>query len=276
MRILAVCGLVLVIAMPAVAQTPTLKISLGVRESVTTTPIGSVNNPIPVTAPGGGIEYFNRDAQTLPLDNTWKKFTFDVSATGIDPLGGLTGNGLINSNTGALDCLRIVRPAGAGATAVQVWVDRMEITYKLNDFDETVISKTITTLDGANNGGVPYAAGTEVLFQEPGYSGSTAAMIQALPVSVSAIDTTTGQDDSYSEMARWKWLYTHAVYKDSPWLRFTSYGSTLKERHPTLAIAGGPGNLYLSSSVSVWMKGVPEPASLSLLALGGLALLRRR
>ena len=48
------------------------------------------------------------------------------------------------------------------------------------------------------------------------------------------------------------------------------------ERNPVIAEAGQAGGLYDASTLTIWMKGVPEPASLSLLALGGLALLRRR
>ena len=64
------------------------------------------------------------------------------------------------------------------------------------------------------------------------------------------------------------------------WCRYTTYGGSTgwqPERNPVIAEANDPvGALYDSSAVTLWMKGVPEPASLSLLALGGLVLLRRR
>jgi len=278
MRYLAVCGLVLVIAMPAVAQTPTLKISLGVREPTNLTAITAGVGAFHNTNPAGGIEWFNKDQQTLVLDGTWQQFTFDLSATGISSTS-FTGDGLISADKALLEHLRIMRPAGAGATSVELWIDKVQMTYDPTGLPPPA-TVTCSTFDGvAGNGGVPYAAGAKVMFRDPSFSGSTSSMINAAAgvPNITGIDTTTGQDDSYSLKAQWKWLYTNVTYKDSPWLRLTPYYTTTwKEVIPVVAVAGGPSNSYASASVKVWLKGVPEPASLLLLALGGLALLRRR
>lgn len=278
MRYLAICGLVLVIAMPAVAQTPTLKISLGTREPTNLTLITGAPGGFHAGNPAGGIEWFNKDQQTLVLDGTWQQFTFDLSAAGISAVS-FTGDGLISADKAALEHLRIMRPKGAGATSVELWIDKIQMTQDPTGLPPAS-TVTCSTFDGvAGNGGVPYAAGAKVMFRDPSFSGSTSGMINAAAgvPNVTGIDTTTGQDDSYSLKAQWKWLYTNPVYQDSPWLRLSSYyTTTVKEVIPIVAEAGGPSASYTSSSVKIWLKGVPEPASLSLLALGGLALLRRR
>ena len=279
MRYLAICGLVLVIAMPAVAQTPTLKISLGTREpSATPNPVVGAPGGFHNTNPAGGIEWFNKDQQTLVLDGTWQQFTFDLSAAGISA-SSFTGDGVISADKALLEHLRIMRPPGAGSTPVSLWIDKVQMTQDpTGPPPQTTV--TCSTFDGvAGNGGVPYAAGAKVMFRDPSFSGSTSSMINVAAgvPNVTGIDTTTGQDDSYSLKAQWKWLYTNPVYKDSPWLRLASYyTTTVKEVIPIVAEAGGPTAYYASASVKVWLKGVPQPASLSLLALGGLALLRRR
>jgi hypothetical protein len=271
---------VFLMAMPAVAQTPTLKISLGTREPTNTTVIVGAVGGFHNTNPAGGIEWFNKDQQTLVLDGTWQQFTFDLSATGISA-SSFTGDGLISADKALLEHLRIMRPAGAGATNVELWIDKVQMTYDPTGFPPPA-TVTASTFDGvAGNGGVPYAAGAKVMFRDPSFSGSTSSMINATSTwpgnNTTGISTTTGVDDSYSLKAQWKWLYTNPTYLDKPWLRLASYYTTTwKEVIPIVAEAGGPLNSYASASVSVWLKGVPEPASLSLLALGGLALLRRR
>ena len=118
----------------------------------------------------------------------------------------------------------------------------------------------------------PVADGTEVMFQEPNYSGSTDAHVINHPWSVSGIDNMTGHDDTHSVESAFQFV----DYSDTRWLRFTTWASANEDR-PVVALAnGGENALYDSASLTFWMKGVPEPASLSLLVLGGLVALRRR
>ena len=111
---------------------------------------------------------------------------------------------------------------------------------------------------------------TEVMFQEPGFSGSTGGNIQPSP-NYSGIDNTTGHDDSHSVNATW--MFNN--YANYNWLRYTAYSTSQPEANPILALADANGGIYASSTLTFWMKGVPEPSALLLLGLGGL-LIRRR
>jgi hypothetical protein len=153
-----------------------------------------------------------------------------------------------------------------------VWIDLIE-----NAYDPAGLPPPTSVLVSTFTG---HADGIEAMFQEPGFSGSTGGNLYG-PGDFSLTDNAVGYDDTSSTKAQWKYLDSGA----NRWLRLTTYGGSgwQPERNPVIAEADGPaptssipGPQYVSSTVTVWMLGFPEPASLSLLAFGGLALLRRR
>ncbi len=246
---------------------PTVKISLGLRETPT---LQAVPGDFAGTAGHSGqIEWFNKDEQTLVLDGTWQMFTFDVSAAAI-AAAGLTGNGIVESDLGVLEHLRIL--SDGYPWDITLWIDEIRNIYDPAG-PPPVINKLISTFDGlAGNGGVPYADGTEVMFQEPRFSGSTSGNLALLP-NFAGIDNTVGRDDSSSVKVQFRFVDN----APTRWVRLTTFlaPATKPESNPVLAEAGGPNGLYASSTVTVWLRGIPEPASLLLIGLGA-ALLRKR
>lgn len=273
MKYLAVCGLVLLMAVPVMA-TPSLQISLGVREAtISGVPITGYPGDFYTSAnPAGGIEWFNLDQQTLVLDGTWQQFTIDLSATGISSTS-FTGNGVVDQDLGTVDCIRIVND-GHYSHAITVWIDNIHNIYDTGPLPPPATDEPITTFDGVDgNAGVPYADGAEVMFQEPTFSGSTSNRVATSP-NFAGIDNAVGQDDLHSTRVETKFIVPPPA--EPSWLRLTPYHTVGKtESNPVVALAR-TGGAYSSSTMTFWMMGVPEPATLALLALGGLAVLRRR
>jgi len=273
MKYLAVCGLVLLMAVPVMA-TPSLKISLGVREgTIGGVPITGYPGDFYTSAnPAGSIEWFNLDQQTLVLAGTWQQFTIDLSATGISTPS-FTGNSIVDQDLGVLEHIRILND-GNYSHAITVWIDNIHNLYDTGPLPPPAVDEMISTFDGVDgNAGVPYADGAEVMFQEPTFSGSTSANL-VTPPNFAGIDNAVGQDDLHSTRAEFKFLVPDPT--PPSWLRLTPYHTAGKtESNPVLALAR-TGGAYSSSTLTVWLMGVPEPATLALLALGGLAVLRRR
>jgi len=268
MRNIVVAGLLLAMAMPAMAV-PTLDVWLGVREVNSPQSPGTFGDTYTAggTAGPNSIEAFG-PVQPLVLDGTWQMFTFDVSPAQIFPTGSVTGDGIVDSDNSVLEHLGLGSQGFSGP--ITLWVDHIENTFDPTGFPPAQTVQVSTFDDDVTNPGNPYAAGTEVMFQEPSFSGSTSGNLVA--GSVAGIDDTDGYDDTYSIKADFQFVDGDP----SRWVRWTTYGGSgfQPERNPVIAEAGYTA--YDSSTVTLWMKGVPEPASLSLLALGGLALLRRR
>jgi len=82
-----ICALLVVALVAGASAAPVLKVSIGVRETATTAPIGGNGG-----TGGTGIEWVNVDGQTLVLDGTWQQFTFNFAT---DPITAFTGNGLL-------------------------------------------------------------------------------------------------------------------------------------------------------------------------------------
>ncbi len=265
--VLTLVTVALVGAAVANGSAPTVKISLGLRETPTLQAVpgdfvGSAGH-------SGEIEWFNKDEQTLVLDGTWQMFTFNISAAAIASPG-LTGDGIVETDIGVLEHLRIL--STGYPLEITLWIDEIRNIYDPAG-PPPPINKLISTFDGAaGNGGVPYADGTEVMFQEPRFSGTTAANLATTP-NISGIDNTVGRDDNSSVKVQFRFV------DDQPtrWLRLTTFLAppTKPESNPILAVAGGPTGRYTSSTVTIWLRGIPEPASLLLIGLGA-ALLRKR
>ncbi len=73
--LLAICT-----AAPAMAEV--LQISLGIRETNTTGPIGANGGT------ANGIEWVDLDGQTLVADNQWHQYTFTLSSDTVDGIHG--------------------------------------------------------------------------------------------------------------------------------------------------------------------------------------------
>jgi len=197
---------------------PTLKVSLGVRETNSTGPIGSSGGS------SGTIEWINIEGQELVLDGTWQRFTWDLEADSVTPF---TGNGILDGSKGTFEHLRI-----KGAEAVgpfTLWIDQIV---------DTVYSEGAVQITGFEG----YAPGAEVMFRGPGYSGTTATFI-ADGDWVGVDDTASLEGDaSYTVYFAWK------QYNPGNWLRLTTHNAS---EMPTPIIAFDD-----DSVVTTWIKGV--------------------
>ncbi|MBK9386988.1 MAG: hypothetical protein IPN34_19410 [Planctomycetes bacterium] len=155
--------LVPALASLAMAQAPTLQISIGVRE--TGFAGGTFNGTGTNGGASGGIEFVARDAQTLVLDGTWQQFTFNLTTDPILAFAGASANSVLEGAFGTLEHVRILNNTGITAP-IQLWIDDIENT--VTPTGGAPITTTVQNFEG-------FTEAQEVTFQEPSFSGSTAA-----------------------------------------------------------------------------------------------------
>jgi len=231
-----------VLGISSFAGAANLAISIGVRETGTAAAIGANGGT------AGTIEWVNLDGLTLPLDGAFHTFTFNF---GTDPVTGFTGNGVLDGTRGVLEHVRIRNIDGTTAP-LELWIDNIRQTTAAGP-------ATVSNFEG-------FADGTEVTFQEPGFSGSTSANVvgpnSSLTTSAVASQGTASDDVKF----------TFTDSDPTRWVRLTTNGVA---NGPNPAIDYSPGN-----TLSFDLRGliVPEPGSVLLLAVGsvGMLIARRR
>ncbi|HOW72145.1 MAG TPA: PEP-CTERM sorting domain-containing protein [Phycisphaerae bacterium] len=250
LHILATAVVVLAIA-GVVADAASLKVSLGTRETnKTTVAIGGDGGG----SGGTGIEWVAPvDSLDLPMDGQWRQYSFSMNAFNSPSF---TGNGTVDGTAGALEHLRFV-PDGVYSGPYKIWID--DVAETVAGAAETVI----TSFAGA-------ADNDQVMFRQPSFSGSTSANLLGAP-NFSGVDNTVGHTDNSSLRVEFQFVdatpHVPGV-AGGRWLRLTTNAAPSL---PNPNLYYGEGNV-----VTVWMKAVPEPATLSLLALGTLFIRRRR
>lgn len=239
-----------VLSIAAHASAASLLVSIGVRET------GNPNNLL-VGANGGstgGIEWVNRDGQTLTADGTWQRFAFTPLTDTLTAFAGVTANGVLDDDWGVLEHIRLANVTD-GATRFQVWID---------DIDNTT---SVGPINFANFEAA--TVGTEVVFQEPRFSGSTSANLQTTP-NTSLVTNTMAHSGTQSNQIDFEFL------TDAPapgnWLRLTTF-NTPNQPNPLVRLRETVvGGAALPTTISFWAKAivVPEPASCLLAAYGML------
>ena len=161
-----------------------------------------------VGANGGsanGIEFVNRDGQTLIADGTWQRFAFTPLTDPLTAFAGTTANAMLDDDWGVLEHIRIANVVD-GATRFRVWID---------DIDNTIQSSGPINFANFESA----TLGTEVVFQEPRFSGSTSALLQLLP-NTSLVTNTMAHTGTQSNQIDFEFL------TDGPapanWLRLTT------------------------------------------------------
>lgn len=247
MRKLSIVAGVLALAGVASAQ---LQVSIGIREtgfaSGPDTGIGGNGGAT------GGIEWVNLDGQTLVTDGTWQQFSFTMATDTLTAFAGTSANSILEGNYGTIEHIRI-RNAGGTDAPITIWID---------DVNNTVTPPGGTATDNVFGTFEGYGDATEVMFQEPGFSGSTSANL--------VLGGTAGVDNTmaHSGTASYKFDFQFVDSLTTRWARLTSFN---------VANQGNPIVRFDQSSVvSFWAKAVPEPATMITLGLGAAALLRRR
>jgi len=223
-----------------------LQVSLGVRETA-----AGGGSQAAIGGDGGtagGIEWINRDGLNVPLDNQWHQYAWDLDADPATAFAGTTANSVLEGAYGTIEHLRFLNNTGV-TSPITLWID-----YVVN-----TISPGPVVVQGFEG----FANGAEVMFQEPNFSGSTAANVA--PGSISGVDDST----AFNGLASYKVDWTFVDNDPTDWVRLTTFG-TPNQPNPLI-------RFDQDSVVSLYIKAVPEPATAAMLLLGGwLMIVRRR
>jgi hypothetical protein len=256
---------ILAVALAAMAgrsDAAELRFSIGVRETNAAGGVGTNGGgtgPIEwVGRPNDGVDL---DVALVPADNAWHQVTFDLNA---GPFRGFTGNHILETTSGfgALEHLRIANTVD-GVKRYKVYID--DVVNTVNG------SPTLlTNFDSA-------ALGSEVLFQDPRFSGSTTANLLLTP-NTNAVTDARSVSGANSYLLEFEFVNDNAagVGGGGTWARVTTSGAATL---PNAAI-GVPGSVTNTSTVTmqIFVEAVPEPATCGLASLAALGLLaiRRR
>jgi hypothetical protein len=264
--------LLTVLALAAVAGqslAAELRFSVGIRETNSPGPVGSNGGAT------GGIEWVGRtggnglDQDLVPADNAWHQVTVDLVNDPVGAFAGATADSMLTSTTGfsVLEHLRIANTAD-GVTRYKVYLDDIM----------SIQGGTSTLLTGFEGA----ALGSEVMFQEPRFSGSTAALLQTTP-NIARVTDAVAFSGTQSYEIEFEFI------SDAPagtggagnWLRLTT-NNTATLGNPVIAVpnttAGAPFP-PTSLSMQVRVVAIPEPTSALLFgmaAIGVLGVIRRK
>lgn len=202
--VLFMLGLAATVA--AQAQVP---VSIAVRE----TEAGGGSAFTAIGANGGsagGIEWINRDGQTLTLDGTWQTFTFNLTSDPILGFAGSTANSVLDGTFGTLEHVRVLNANGI-TDPITIWID--DVANTITD----VNGRMMTTVFGDFE---RFAQGTEVMFQEPAFSGSTSGNINTMTDSAGVENLISSSSSSY----RFEFEFVDGT--TTRWVRLTTFNAT--------------------------------------------------
>lgn len=225
-----------VAAAQALAVDPNFKVSIGVRESQTASPIGGNGGT------AGAIEFVNLDGLNLVANGTWQTFTFNFGTDPVNYFAGTTTggtNGVLDGVMGALEMLRI-RNIDGTTSPIALFVDDLYSTPAggsptlVEDFESYA---AVTT---------PTAGAPEVVFRDPNFSGSTSNFLAPTGITgnVTAESAAAG-NNSY----RLGFSFVNSA--TSNWVRLTTSG-TANRPNPAIAIGAG-------STFSIKLRAVVTP-----------------
>ncbi|MGD9632924.1 MAG: PEP-CTERM sorting domain-containing protein [Pirellulales bacterium] len=249
----------------ASASAGELRFSLAVRETnnAAGTAIGANGGA------AGTIEFVGRDPvapqldqKLVPADGAWHAVSFNLNT---ELVRGFTGDGILTSTTGlgVFESLRIANTTD-GITRYKVYIDDVVNTVNGNP-------TTITDFEG-------FSVGTEALFQEPRFSGSTSAKLLMTPDIARVTDSVAfaGAKSYETEFEFISDIGTDTTSTGGNWVRLTTNGLANLPN----PVIGVPGSATNTSTVSMQIRvvAVPEPVSLALvgLALGSVVTVARR
>ena len=245
MKSILLAALLVNVFLAQVAPAASLKLSIGIRET------GGAGPAFSNGGATGGIEWVHLDGQTLVADGTWQKFTFTPTVDTLTLFAGASANGTLDTDWVTLEHIRILNFQGITSP----------IVLRLDDFANTSSSGSVVQgFEGST-------IGTEVIFQEPGFSGSTAAFVTAGSSSF-VTDTIAFAGTKSDEI---KFQFVNAT--PTNWVRLTSSGTSSIPSPAMLARQAGFAptiSFYAMASV------VPEPGAALLGGAAGLLLGFRR
>lgn len=186
-----------------------LKIAIGVRETGDTGPLGSQGSGT------GPIEFVGVSApgtppQGIPVSPSpvWQTLTFNLQDPNIVESFS-AGNGTIDGTRGTLEHLAVTVDSAAANRSAGIYTLYVDNVVNVGADPNTGGDFVIADFDD-------FPLGGEALFQEPTYSGTTAAHMLALPSSSSVRDTFGNPGNS----ARLIWMFRDSG--NTRWARITT------------------------------------------------------
>ena len=199
------------------AWAQSVAVTIGVRESNSVAPVGEPGGT------AGSIEWINKDAQSLLLNDTWQSFVWNF---GTDPVAAFVGNGTLNGTRGTLEHIRFLNGVGS-ADSFEIFIDGLVNT----------VAGTPTTLTGFESTETPPADLTDpnggFLFRAPTLSGTTAPNLAASP-NISQV--TDELADTGTQSLKASWAFIDAA--TTRWVRFTTFNAAEKA-NPTIDFTSG-------------------------------------
>lgn len=262
-RMVGALALMLLVTPAVMAGAPAIDVYLSIREAPQALPV-AVGDP-GSTAGAVGLEFVDRGVQQLVLDGTWQQFSWNLSNSSLIETW-LSLGGTLNALDGYSGILDALVFEASGPQPLTIWLDDMESSIDPTGFPPPS-NIVMQNWEG-------FATDAEVAFQEPRFSGSTSALLNPA-INYSGVDNTVAHSGTGSYQMRADIKFSNATFGYG--IRYTTFGAGgIIDPNPQIAVADLIN--YDSSTMSIWLRGlpVPEPTSLALLALGGLAILRRR
>ena len=247
---LSLCGsLVLCMIACATAQAQSVKLSIAIRENNTAGDIFGDGG-----GSGGGIEWVNRDGQTLTADGTWQLFSYNPVTDPLLAFAGTTANSMLEPGHefAVLEHIRVLNDQGI-TQPIRIWID--DVT------NAPAAGAVVQNFDSAT-------LGTEVMFQEPGFSGSTAGNM--LPGTTTAVS----DEAAFSGLQSLQLDLQFVDSDPSRWARVTSFG-TPNQPNPRIRIREATGGPVITSFYAR-MEIVPEPTGFALIGTMALVACARR
>jgi hypothetical protein len=211
------------------ASAQNFQVSIGVRETNWVDPVVVGGNG----GTAGNIEWINLDGLNLVADGTWQQFTFNF---GTDPVTAFVGNGVLDGTHGTLEHIRIRNISGV-TDVTTLWVD---------DVVNTVSGSPITLSGFETTDTMPATIGTEHMFQEPRFSGSTQPFLALTPNATLVTDQQfhSGAQSNQAD-------FNFNTSNPASWLRLTTFNVV---NQPNVAIDYTSGN-----TLSFWLRMVVAP-----------------
>lgn len=180
---------------------PPILLAIGIRETATAGPVGADGGTVGTIEFVGasGLSGSAPQGKLIVPSNDWQTVTFNLPA---EPVVTFTGDGVLAEGYGVLEHLAVstVNCGGGQPGSYQFWVDTIQSG-----------GATVADFDA-------FAAGDEVMFRHPGFSGSTSANLLSSP-SVGTVDDTRA--DTASNSYRFEFQFVD----ESPqrWVRLTTF-----------------------------------------------------
>jgi hypothetical protein len=238
-KVVAACGLS-PLFLAASAEAQTFAVSIGVRGTGSAAAIGANGGTT------GGIEWINLDGLTLNATGQWQQFVFNFGTDPVTGFAGASANGVLDGTRGTLENIRIRNSSGYTDT-VKLYLDNI-----VNTVGGT--PETVTNFEAGD--AFPAAVGSQHMFYQPRFSGSTQSFLLASPDIARVTDVSPQSGDQAYEFNM-----AFANASTSNWVRLTTFNHP-NQGNPTIDFSP-------TSTLSFWLRAEVVPPSIVWTNTGG-------